>query len=253
MSPMMGPGMMMPPDMMMSTFPEGGEEIKPLTEEEITKLMSQLKTTNEQIEKKRNRLQEIDRRLQDLQERKRRYEMLLVKKSQDIKVSVPSYTPTQQFFPGMMFPGGMQQGFMPGYTQPQTRTTEEENEIIFAINLIITLGELTDRESLSLIKSAWEEFGVSNYETQYALALAQLGDYSKIDLLISRLKQDFSQTQDDNEIKLRVGIVKVLGEYIKTNPDEEIVGLINYLSEEGQYPEIKKVASEVLAFLPKGK
>jgi len=122
------------------------------------------------------------------------------------------------------------------------------------MKLMIALGEIGDKNALPVIKKAWKEFGVSNYKIYYALALAQLGDYSRIKLLLARLKQDYPQTQDKNaEVKLRTDIIKVLGQYLKTNPDEEIVGLISYLSEEAQYPEIKKVASNVLATLPKRK
>jgi len=173
--------------------------------------------------------------------------MLLARRGGKVKISAPTYR--SQTPPEMVTPG-MEQEFMPGYS-PQEKTTEEENEIIFAMKLMIALGEMGDKEALPVIKKAWKEFGVSNYRTYYALTLAQLGDYSRIRILLARLKQDYLQIQEKNkEIKLRADIIKVLGQYLKTNPDEEIIGLISYLSEEAQYPEIRKVASNVLATLP---
>ena len=176
--------------------------------------------------------------------------MLLARKGGEVKISMPTYR--QQPSPGMM-PAGMGPEFMPGYAT-QEKTTEEKNEIIFAMKLMIALGEIGDKNALPVIKKAWKEFGVSNYKIYYALTLAQLGDYSRIKLLLARLKQDYPQTQQKNtEVKLRSDIIKVLGQYLKTNPDKEIIGLISYLSEEAQYPEIRKVASNVLATLPKEK
>ncbi|RLI52561.1 MAG: hypothetical protein DRO93_14840 [Candidatus Thorarchaeota archaeon] len=206
-----------------------------------------MKNIDKQIEGKKERLTEIDEKLKNLQEKRRRYQMLLARKGGKVKISAPTYRPQPS---SEMIPPGMEQEFMPGYA-PQEKTTEEENEIIFAMKLMITLGEMGDKEALPVIKKAWKEFGVSNYRTYYALTLAQLGDYSRIRILLARLKQDYPQTQEkDTEVKLRADIIKVLGQYLKTNPDKEIIGLISYLSEEAQYPEIKKVASNVLATLP---
>ncbi len=248
---MMGaPDMMGPPEAMGPVPGAPGGEIKVLSKEEVQKLQSQLKNIDKQIKSKRERLTEIDEELKNLEEKRRRYQMLLARKGGEVKISMPTYSP--QTPPGMV-PPEMEQEFMPGYA-PQEKTTEEENEIVFAMKLIITLGEMGDKDALPVIKKAWKEFGVSNYKIYYALTLAQLGDYSRIKLLLARLKQDYPQTQQKNtEVKLRSDIIKVLGQYLKTNPDKEIIGLISYLSEEAQYPEIRKVASNVLATLPKEK
>ena len=243
---MMAPGGGMPPV-------QGGGEIKVLSTTEVKKLRDQLKNIDTQIGTKTERLNEIQTQLQQLQEKSNKYQMLLAKKGGEVKISAPSYSP--QFTPGV-FPPGMGPGFMPEYTPQQQKTTEEENEIIFAMKLIIALGEMRDKQALPIIKNAWKEFGASNYEPYYSLALAQLGDYSKIDLLLERLQQDYPQQEQEknDEIKLRAGIIKVLPDYLKTNPNEEIIGLINYLSENAQYPEISKAASEVLISLQtKGK
>ena len=248
----MGPPEMMesPPGVMGPPPETHGGQSQVLSKEEVEKLQSQLKNIDKQIEGKRERLTEIDEKLRNLQEKRRRYEMLLARKGGKVKISAPTYRP--QTPPGMV-PPGMEQEFMPGYT-PQEKTTEEENEVIFAMNLIIALGKMGDKDALPVIKKAWKEFGVSNYKIYYALTLARLGDYSRIKLLLAELKQDYPQTQEkDTEVKLRADIVKVLGQYLKTNPDEEIIGLISYLSEEAQYPEIRKVASNVLATLSKEK
>lgn len=248
--PGMPPGMAPPPEAM---GPAPGGEVKVLSKEEVQKLQSQLKNIEKQIESKKERLSKIDEEFQKLQEKRRRYQMLLAKKGGKVKISALTYGP-QAPAPGMM-PPGMEPEFMPGYMpQQQQKTSEEENEIIFAMKLIIALGEMGDKEALPVIKKAWKEFGVSNYRIYYALTLARLGNYSRIKLLLARLKQDYPQTQNkEEEIKLRADIIKVLGDYLKTNPDEELIGLISYLSEEGQFPEIKKVASNVIASLPKGK
>jgi len=244
-------GMMAVPPEAMGPVPGApGGEIKILSREEVQKLQSQLKNIDKQIKSKRERLTEIEKKLNNLQEKRRRYQMLLARKGGEVKISMPAYR--QQPSPGMM-PPGMGPEFMPGYAT-QEKTTEEKNEIIFAMKLMIALGEMGDKDALPVIKKAWKEFGVSNYKIYYALTLAQLGDYSRIKLLLARLRQDYPQTQDkEAEIKLRTDIIKVLGQYLKINPDEEIIGLISYLSEEAQYPEVKKVASNVLTSLPKGK
>jgi len=240
------PEAMGPPEMMGPPGAPGGQ-VRVLSKEEVEKLQSQLKNIDKQIEGKKERLTEIDEKLKNLQEKRRRYQMLLARKGGKVKISAPTYGPQPS---PEMIPPGMEQEFMPGYA-PQEKTTEEENEIIFAMKLMIALGEMGDKDALPVIKKAWKEFGVSNYRIYYALTLAQLGDYSRIRILLARLKQDYPQTQEkDTEVKLRADIIKVLGQYLKTNPDKEIIGLISYLSEEAQYPEIKKVASNVLATLP---
>ncbi|MCM8830544.1 MAG: hypothetical protein NC824_06070, partial [Candidatus Omnitrophica bacterium] len=130
-------------------------------------------------------------------------------------------------------------------------TSEDKNEVIFALKLIRALGNMRDRQGLSVIKKGWDEYGVDSELIYYLLTLAQLGDFTGIQSLAQRLREDYPQSQLDTEIALRKSIIEVAGEYLAQKPDPKLQGLIEFLSEEGEHPEIKGAALSVLASLTK--
>ncbi|MCD6407661.1 tetratricopeptide repeat protein [bacterium] len=238
---------MVPPEAAGMGVPPEFQVLKP---EEVKKYRSRLKKIEKDISQKREKLNEIEKKIEELEKKRRKYQILLARKEgREIKISfgTPQAGPSP-FPPEMGMPPGE---FMPGYTPEVQETDEEKNEIIFALTLMRVLGDLKDKEALPIIKKAWKEYGVSNQRIYYILTLAKLGDYRKIKLLINRLKQDYPAGSKEEEIKLRSEILGVIGEYLKTHPDKELTGLVEFLSEEGQYPEIKNAASKVLSSLGK--
>jgi tetratricopeptide (TPR) repeat protein len=239
-------GYMPPPDFNMPQ--QEGEEIpKPLTAEEILKLQIEERKLREDITKKNEEISKIDEELGELQIKKRRYENLLVRKGGGKDITMPSRTmqPEMYYGPGMPVES---YEYMPVSVQ---ETDEEKNEIVFALSLINALGEMRDKESLPVIRKAWKEYEVDSQKISYFLALARLSDYSNINALIERLKQDYPQADPGQEVKLRTGIIEIVGEYFAQRPDEELLGMIKYLSEEGEHPEIREAASKTVSAVVK--
>jgi tetratricopeptide (TPR) repeat protein len=215
---------------------------------EIQKLRAEMQKFEASLEKKKKDLASTEKQIAELQQQKGRYEALLKKTEQkmtDVSVTGPA-TQQPQFGPmGPEFgPPAME-------TPKYEETAEDKNEVIFALKLIRTLGSMKDKQALPVIKKAWDEYGVDNERIYYILSLARLGDFSGINTLVERLGQDYPQDRIAEEIGLRKGIIEVLGDYLAQRPDQKLLGLIEYLSEEGPYPEIKGVASSVLASLTK--
>ena len=82
-------------------------------------------------------------------------------------------------------------------------------------------------------------------------ALGKLGEYRNIEGMVKRLKENFPQGDINEEIYIRKNIIEVLGDYIKESPDESIKGLLEFLAEESEYPEIKDTAQNVIASMAK--
>ncbi|MCM8833206.1 MAG: CDC27 family protein [Candidatus Omnitrophica bacterium] len=208
------------------------------------KIRTNNEENNEEIEK-------INKEIKDLTAKKRKYEGLLELRKVKIDISGIGVSPVvikekEQFgLPSeFRFPS-------PEFSYSQRETDEQKNEIIFAVKLINALANLKDKNSLSIIKRAWREFGVPGLRIYYYIALGKLGEYRGIDLMISRLKENYPQSNREEEIYIRTNIIEVLGEYLKQNYDEGIKGLIEYLSEEGEYPLIKNTAKKIMSSLSK--
>ena len=223
----------------MGEFPGGGLVPVPdmasksqIKKEDREKLKSQLKEIEEKIKENNEKLISIQQKKEKLEEKKRKYLALL---SRTIKKTDSSEIPQI---------GGIQQVEL---------SEEEKNEQTFGLTLIKVLGKLKDTESLSIIKKAWDEYGTSNEEIYYGLALAQLKDYSCMEMLLERLRMDYPSGEQKDELILRANIIEVIGEYLQTNPDDaqELIELIKFLNTEAEYPEIKDASSNVLSTLTK--
>lgn len=252
--PEMAPGI--PPGMPQGGFggpPSFGGKV--LSEKEVKKLMEERRKLEEKIKQNNEEIEKINKQLEELNNKKRRYEELLALKERKIDITglgssgaVVQVQETPTLSPE--FPGGP--GFIPGefgYTQRQT--DEEKNEIIFAVKLMNILSDMRDKESLPVIKKAWKEFGVPGLKIYYYIALGKLGEYRNIDEMVERLKSNFPQGDIKEEIGIRKNIIEVLGDYLKENPDDEIKGLIEYIAEESEYPEIKNTAQKVISSFAK--
>ncbi len=114
--------------------------------------------------------------------------------------------------------------------------------------LIETLGNLGDTNSLNSIQNAWSVFGNNSFQIHYYLAEAQLGDYNHINALIKRLKENYpsSGPQLQDEISLRSGIVRILGQYIVNNPNSGYSGLLQYISQFDPNKEVRISAQKAL-------
>ncbi|HOL21625.1 MAG TPA: tetratricopeptide repeat protein [bacterium] len=261
------PAGMLPPGVMQGMQPAGQT---PLTLQEIQKIPTEIRKIEDSLTKKRSDLANLDKQLIELQQQKGKYEALLWQREQkrtDISISSASTPPatstpvTTQYGPPGMEPGILPPGMPPGVMMPggaptfevyrYEETSEDKNEIIFALKVIRALGNMRDRQGLSIIKKGWDEYGVENEKIYYFLTLARLGDFNGIPALVERIGMDYPQTDLAGEIELRKGIIEVLGEYIAQKPDPKLQGLIEFLSEEGIYPEIKGAAASVLASLTK--
>ncbi|MCS7179833.1 MAG: hypothetical protein NZ891_00560, partial [bacterium] len=126
-----------------------------------------------------------------------------------------------------------------------------KNEIILAVKIINALANLRDTNSISVIKRAWREFGTLGLRIYYYIALGKLGEYRGIDTMVSRLKENYPPGNVEEEIYIRMNIIEVLGEYLKNNLDQGIKELIEYLVEEGEYPQIQNAAKKALSSLAK--
>ncbi|HOJ39064.1 MAG TPA: hypothetical protein PK644_01195, partial [bacterium] len=105
---------------------------------------------------------------------------------------------------------------------------------------------LKDEESLRVIRNAWQEYGSQQHQLLYDLALARLGDFSRMSSLLERLREDLPEGEAEAEVKLRCSIIEVLGEYLKVKPDEELKELLQYLAEESSQPQLSEAARQVL-------
>ncbi|MCM8767418.1 MAG: hypothetical protein NC921_01370, partial [Candidatus Omnitrophica bacterium] len=237
-------------------FPQGAPGTtpggrKPLTDKETKKLLEEKRTIEEKIKTNNEEIEKINKEIENLTAKKRKYEELLELRKVKIDISgigasaVVIKEEEQVGIPGeFRFPS-------PEFSYSQRETDEQKNEIIFAVKLINALANLKDKNSLSIIKKAWREFGVPGLRIYYYIALGKLGEYRSIDLMISRLKENYPQGNREEEIYIRTNIIEVLGEYLKQNYDEGIKGLIEYLSEEGEYPLIKNTAKKIISSLSK--
>ena len=236
----------MPPE-----FMDPQDQRTRVSAQELSKMRREIRQINDAMTKNREEMSKIDREILKLQRERLRYESLLEKKAERQDITFQSRREPEMMPPEMMPPEMMPSGMMfPGMeAEPvYTETDEEKNEIIFAISLIKTLGKMRDVESLGIIKKGWEEYSVGNQRIYYLLALARLGDFSGMDTLISRLRRDYPQGQQvREEVLLRADIIDVSGDYLAKNPDDALLGLIEYLVEEGGYPEIRRTAVRILA------
>ncbi|MCM8803667.1 MAG: tetratricopeptide repeat protein [Candidatus Omnitrophica bacterium] len=252
-----GPGM--PPEMM---GPGGFQPTptlgKTLSEKEVKKLMEEKRKIEDKIKQNNEELEKINKQLGELNEKKKRYEELLAIKERKIDISSLGTSATviqiqEQIQPGFL-PGGPEgPGFIPQpeFRYSQRQTDEEKNEIIFAIKLMNILADMRDKESLSIIKKAWKEFGVPGLKIYYYINLGKLGEYRNIDLMVQRLRENFPSGDIKEEINIRKNIIEVLGDYLRENQDETIKGLIEYIAEESEYPEIKNMAQKVASSFAK--
>jgi hypothetical protein len=256
-SPGLAPGMfpeMMPPGGFQPAPLSGG---KVLSEKEIKKLREEQRQLENKIKENNEEIEKINKQLEELNNKERKYKELLALKERKIDISGLGSTArvieTQPQAPEFRPPGvgGPEFMFQPEVTYSQRQTDEERNEIIFAVKLINVLGEMRDKNSLTIIKKAWREFGVPGLRIYYYIALGKLGEYRNIDGMIQRLKENFPQGDVNEEIYIRKNIVEVLGEYLKENPDEGIKGLIEFLAEESEYTEIKNTAQKVISSIAK--
>lgn len=246
----------MPPEM---AFPGGFQPApiggKVLSEKEVKKLMEEKRKLEDKIKQNNEELEKINKQLEELNNRKRRYEELLALKERKIDISglgtsatvIQIQEPTQPGF----FPGGPEFMPKPEITYSQRQTDEEKNEIIFAVKLMNVLADMRDKESLSIIKKAWKEFGVPGLRIYYYINLGKLGEYRNIDVMVKRLKENFPSGDIKEEINIRKNIIEVLGDYLKENPDESIKGLIEYIAEESEHLEIKNTAQKVISSFAK--
>ncbi|MCM8817891.1 MAG: tetratricopeptide repeat protein [Candidatus Omnitrophica bacterium] len=227
--------------------PEGALQQR-ITERERQKLNEEKRTLEEKVRKNTEEIQKINREISELEKRKNRYETLLALRERKIDISnlgsselVIKGTPSAE---EIWDQSGVPQQQI---TYSQTELDEERNEIILSIRIINFLADMRDKEALQVIKRGWKEFGVPGLSIYYYIALGKLGEYTNIDTMVSRLKRNYPQENLGEEINIRKDIVEVLGEYIKNKPNEEIKGLIEYLAEESEYPQIKNTAKKVLA------
>ena len=215
-----------------------------ISPQELTKIRKDINAINAILTKQTNEMRKMEEEAAELEKQKMRYESLLAKRAEDKKISFQP-RPSASGLPPEMGPSDMppEMSGEPLYVE----TDEEKNEIFFAISLIKFLGKLRDKESLAIIKRAWTEYGVEQQQIYYFLSIARLSDFSGIDMLIARLRKDYPTDGIKEEVSLRTEIIDVIGDYLLQTPDEKLQGLIEYLSEEGGYPEIRKAAAGVLA------
>lgn len=217
-----------------------------ISPQEITKIRKDINAINAILTKQTNEMRKIEEEAAELEKQKMRYESLLAKRAEDKKISFQQRPSAS----GLPLPPEMEPSDMPPEMSGEplyVETDEEKNEIFFAISLIKFLGKLRDKESLAIIKRAWTEYGVEQQQIYYLLSIARLSDFSGIDMLIARLRKDYPTDGIKEEVSLRTEILEVIGDYLLQTPDEKLQGLIEYLSEEGGYPEIRKAAAGVLA------
>ncbi|MCX7916856.1 MAG: tetratricopeptide repeat protein [bacterium] len=224
-------------------FTQGG---RALTETQIKKLREERRLNEEKINKNNEEIAKIDKELEELNVKKRRYEDLLELRKRKIDISsIGISTPITQI------EYGKSPDLPVGSIYSQGETDEQKNEIILAIKIINALANLRDTDSISIIKRAWREFGTPGLRIYYYIALGKLGEYRSIDLMVSRLKENYPQGNVEEEIYIRMNIIEVLGEYLKNNPDQGIKELIEYLVEEGEYPQIQNAAKKAISSLAK--
>ncbi len=208
-----------------------GQPAPTLKPADIVKIQKEIKTLEQQIEGKRKQIELIQQKRQEAEEKKMRYLSLLARKQtqtgQETASAVPAVMP-------------------PEMAGPVEETEEGKNEQQFALALIDTLGRLKDEESLPVIRNAWQEYGSQQHQLLYDLALARLGDFSRMSSLLERLREDLPEGEAEAEVKLRCSIIEVLGEYLKVKPDEELKELLQYLAEESSQPQLSEAARQVL-------
>jgi|LSQX01.2.fsa_nt_gb tetratricopeptide (TPR) repeat protein len=224
-------------------FGDGQPQQKRPSVQELGKLRRDLRAQNNEVTKLNRASARIDAEIGKLQQERLRYESLLVERDKNKDINFQSRQSVASVPPGNI---GFED-FLPDEGGVYIETDEEKNEIIFAISLIKALGKMRDKEGLGVIKKGWDEYGVEQQKIYYLLSLARLSDFSGINELVLRLRSDYPTGPLQEELSLRSGIIEVLGDYLIQNPDEKLYGLIEYLSEGGGYPEIKRAASGVLS------
>ncbi len=237
----------MPPDMMPGGLTVSGAQ-KPLTsEKEIIKLRAEVRKIEASIQAKKEEIAKTDTESTELEKQKARYVALLEAKEKKVTdITMPIAMQSAEPVPGEMIMPGME----PQQQYAYQETDEDKNEVVFALQAMRAIGDIRDKDGLPAVKRGWDEYGIENERIYYLLTLARLGDYTGIKNLADRLKDDYPQ-DIATEVRLRTGIIEVIGEYIAKKPDGQMLGLIEFLSEEGAYPEIKGVASSVLRALAK--
>lgn len=229
-----------------------------LNVQEIKKLREDMRKIDDVLKNKRDEMAKAEQELADLTQQKGRYEMLLVSHQQrrtDITipgsaaepVRAPEFGGPPGVPPGWGPPG--MEGSYPGYEQQAVyqETDEDKNEVIFALKLMRAIGEMRDKTGLTVVNKGWEEYGVESERLYYLLALARLGDFNGMANLIDRLGHDYPQSMQSEEINLRKGIIGIAGEYLLRNQDNRLRELIEFLSEEDVYPEIRGAAESALS------
>ncbi|NLG12476.1 MAG: tetratricopeptide repeat protein [Elusimicrobia bacterium] len=237
--------------------------------QERERMEAEAQRVEESRRQKTEELMKVNDQLISLQEEKSKYERLLMSKEErersmgaSARQGMPPYAQEQgrpPFAQGQSIPPAAQRpdmqhassygmdGMPVGYMSRYEGSNEEKSENTFALKLISTLGSMRDKQSLPLIATAWNEYGVESEKTLYSLTLARLGDFKDIQTLLNRLWQNYQQPVQKEEIELRVGIIEVLGEYLAQKPDPKLQGLLEFMSEEGEFPEIRKAAANALS------
>lgn len=207
-----------------------------LTQQAIEKLLNEKGTYEEKIRKNNEEIEKINSEIQKINEEKSKYENFLIARTQkpEMKGS-PIFQPLIKIDSTGQF-------IVPQLSEENT----EKEQIIFVLKLMNLLSELKDTSSLFLIRRAWREFGTQELRIYYYIILGKLGEFRSIDLLANRLKENFGTENIEEEILIRKNIVVVLGEYLKSNPSQEIKDFIEYLAEESEYPIIRNSAKEIL-------
>ncbi len=227
-----------------------------LNVQEIKKLREEMRKIDDVLKSKREEMAKAGFQLTELIQQKGRYEMLLAshqQKRSDIimpgsaaePMRAPEFDGPPDAPPGFAPPG--MEGY-PGYERPVYQETDEDkNEVIFALKLMRSIGEMRDKTGLPVVNKGWEEYGIENERLYYLLTLARLGDFNGMENLIDRLGHDYPQPVQSEEINLRKGIIGIAGEYLLQNPDNRLRELIEFLSEEDVYPEIREAALSALS------
>ena len=224
----------------------GGTTLKPA---ELKKLKEQQKKFEQDLNAKQEKLPPLQEKKNQLTAKRDKYNSLLAKKAESKKAAPAVAAPTAAVGMPPGFGGGAVPGMMGGPAMAAEKTDEDRAEQTFALTLLKTLGRIRDTASLPVIKKAWIEYGDDNAALDYALTRARLVDYEEMPLLIAHLKEDFPADTASLaiETKLRSGILEVTGEYLKGQPDEETLALVQFLAGDDTYPDIKNAATNALS------
>jgi len=246
-------------------------EKKALSEDEIKEIKSKIRDAEQESAKKRKQIEDLDAKKPDLEQQLAKYENILARKKAasvslgggaSVAPAPGAGAPVPPGMPGMapgMAPGmpptpGMAPGMAPAGmpAQPQTvaLTPEEEQEQVFALNIIMTLGKIGKPDYLPVIERAWDEYGTADLTLRYGLVRARLKSYDYLDRLIERLREDYASTSSE-EIELRTGIVEVLGDYLSANENDEYAEMLNYLMQNDPNEAVRTAARAAVGKIKK--